>query len=156
MGRAYSCWMLNCWCITWPVGFKQSTPVIPSVQCSITIKKFTYLWFSVPQLFPTTGSLLRLCCGSSCSAHPTVLYVHTPKKSISLYQQFSSRNENRALMCFARNYTTHCHTRLTKTKWFGIARQSAKHVLAARRQRDRLHFLKHICLFCRFRPCLSG
>ena len=20
-GRAYSCWMLNCWCITWPVGF---------------------------------------------------------------------------------------------------------------------------------------
>ena len=23
MGRAYSCWMLNCWCITWPVGFKR-------------------------------------------------------------------------------------------------------------------------------------
>ena len=22
VGRAYSCWMLNCWCITWPVGFK--------------------------------------------------------------------------------------------------------------------------------------
>ena len=21
MGRAYSCWMLNWWCITWPVGF---------------------------------------------------------------------------------------------------------------------------------------
>jgi len=28
-GRAYSCWMLNWWCITWPVGFKRliiSTP----------------------------------------------------------------------------------------------------------------------------------
>ena len=23
MGRAYSCWMLNCWCVTWPVGFKR-------------------------------------------------------------------------------------------------------------------------------------
>jgi len=23
VGRAYSCWMLNCWCITWPVGFKK-------------------------------------------------------------------------------------------------------------------------------------
>ena len=23
MGRTYNCWMLNCWCITWPVGFKR-------------------------------------------------------------------------------------------------------------------------------------
>jgi len=23
VGSAYSCWMLNCWCITWPVGFKR-------------------------------------------------------------------------------------------------------------------------------------
>ena len=23
MGRTYSCWMLNCWFITWPVGFKR-------------------------------------------------------------------------------------------------------------------------------------
>ena len=23
VGRAYSCWMLNWWCITWPVGFKR-------------------------------------------------------------------------------------------------------------------------------------
>jgi len=22
VGRAYSCWVLNWWCITWPVGFK--------------------------------------------------------------------------------------------------------------------------------------
>ena len=25
MSRTYSCWMLNCWCITWPVGFKRLT-----------------------------------------------------------------------------------------------------------------------------------
>ena len=23
IGRVYSCWMLNWWCITWPVGFKR-------------------------------------------------------------------------------------------------------------------------------------
>ena len=22
VGRVYNCWLLNCWCITWPVGFK--------------------------------------------------------------------------------------------------------------------------------------
>ena len=25
VGRAVDCWMLNCWCITWPVGFKRLT-----------------------------------------------------------------------------------------------------------------------------------
>ena len=29
-------------------------------------------------------------CGSSCSVHPTLVYVHTPKKSIFQYQPFSS------------------------------------------------------------------
>ena len=28
MGRTYSCWMLNCWCITWPVGFERLTRYI--------------------------------------------------------------------------------------------------------------------------------
>ena len=23
VGRVYNCWILNCWCITWPVGFKR-------------------------------------------------------------------------------------------------------------------------------------
>jgi hypothetical protein len=23
VGGTYNCWMLNCWCITWPVGFKR-------------------------------------------------------------------------------------------------------------------------------------
>ena len=26
VARAYSCWMLNCWCITWPVGFRRLMP----------------------------------------------------------------------------------------------------------------------------------
>jgi hypothetical protein len=53
-------------------------------------KYFTYLCFTVPQIFPTKVFLLRPCCGSSCSVHPTVVYVHTPKKSVSQYQPFSS------------------------------------------------------------------
>ena len=32
VGRAYSCWMLNCWCITWPVGFKRLMLLYASVQ----------------------------------------------------------------------------------------------------------------------------
>ena len=31
-------------------------------------------------VFPTKVFLLRPCFGSSCSVHPTVVYVHTPKK----------------------------------------------------------------------------
>ena len=30
VGGGYSCWMLNCWCITWPVGFKRlKSQVVP-------------------------------------------------------------------------------------------------------------------------------
>jgi len=58
-------------------------------------KNVTYLYFSVPRLFPTKVFLLRPCCGSSYSVHPTVVYVHTPKKSISQYQPFSSNIKKR-------------------------------------------------------------
>jgi len=34
--------------------------------------------------------LLLPCCGSSCSVHPTAVYVHTRKKSTFQYQPFSS------------------------------------------------------------------
>jgi len=26
VGSTYSCWMLNCWCITWPVGLERLNP----------------------------------------------------------------------------------------------------------------------------------
>ena len=32
MGRTYSCWMLNCWCITWPVGFKGLNLKVCNIQ----------------------------------------------------------------------------------------------------------------------------
>ena len=32
VGRTYSCWMLNCWCVTWPVGFKRLIFCNPSLE----------------------------------------------------------------------------------------------------------------------------
>ena len=58
-------------------------------------KNFTYLCFSIPQPFPNKFFLLRPCCGSSCSVHLTLVYVHTPKKSVSRYQPFSSNLKRR-------------------------------------------------------------
>ena len=36
VGRAYSCWMLNYWCITWPVGFKSLILLIVSYDIDAT------------------------------------------------------------------------------------------------------------------------
>jgi len=61
-------------------------------------------------------------------------------------------------MCLARNYTTHWHTRPEKQNDLVSTvsrRNMSVHVSAARRHWDRLHLLKHICLFCRCRPCMS-
>ena len=35
VGRAYSRWMLNCWCITWPVGFKRVIYEMSSHVCQV-------------------------------------------------------------------------------------------------------------------------
>jgi hypothetical protein len=37
VGRAYSCWMLNCWCITWPVVFKRVITTLLSKPGSSTL-----------------------------------------------------------------------------------------------------------------------
>ena len=39
VGREYSCWMLNCWCITWPVGFKKLT-CLPKQDTAPFLVKF--------------------------------------------------------------------------------------------------------------------
>ena len=41
MGRTYSCWMLNCWCITWPVGFKRLNNVQTYIRYLSLIKNST-------------------------------------------------------------------------------------------------------------------
>ena len=54
VGRTYSCWMLNCWCITWPVGFKRLEPEVRSpnqdTPCMLMTHKFhcCYLKGTVP------------------------------------------------------------------------------------------------------------
>ena len=34
-GRTYKCWMLNCWCITWPVGFKRLNQTQNCEHCKV-------------------------------------------------------------------------------------------------------------------------
>ena len=38
MDRTYNCWMLNCWCITWPVGFKMWILHVPCIVWKSTYK----------------------------------------------------------------------------------------------------------------------
>ena len=124
-------------------------------------KSFTYLCFSIPQLFPTHVSLLRPCCGSSCSVHPTVVYFHTPKKSISQYQPFSSNINKWKQDIYVLNTKPHdtlAHTAGKKQNDLVSTvsrRNTSVHVSAARSHWDRLHLLKRICLFCRCRSCMS-
>jgi len=56
-----------------------------------------------------------------------------------------------------RHYTTHWHTRSEKKNDLVLTvsrRNMSVHVSATRRNWDRLHLLKRICLFCRCRPCM--
>jgi len=95
-------------------------------------KNFTYLCFSITQQFPTKVFLLRPFCGKSCPVHPTVVYVHTPKKSVSQYKPFSSNIKKRKQGVDV--FSTKLHDTLAytagKNKWFCFDRQSAKHVRA--------------------------
>ena len=68
MGRTYSCWMLNCWCITWPVGFRRlitrSWPGLNFNSCPrgrdfkfiVTLNAFIII------LYPKGGGIWRIKC----------------------------------------------------------------------------------------------
>ena len=52
MGRTHSCWVLNWWCITWPVGFKRLRCLVCWVaagllQSHLTPIKITFKYFSL-------------------------------------------------------------------------------------------------------------
>jgi hypothetical protein len=46
VGRTYSCWMLNCWCITWPVGFKRLMSNYMVHNMNIRLKNCPHKQFS--------------------------------------------------------------------------------------------------------------
>ena len=62
MGRAYSCWMLNCWYITWPVGFKRlSTLTGKSAHCGeepmiLQTIRYNHINLLGPYLLHASGS----------------------------------------------------------------------------------------------------
>ena len=50
MGRTYSCWMLNCWCITWPVGFKTLSNLRPQIHRLSIFEATCSVGFLLPNL----------------------------------------------------------------------------------------------------------
>ena len=68
VGRAYSCWMLNCWCITWPVGFKG----LKLLNFMWTTVYWISKWTKLPRtltLSPDSHQIgeVYLNCGHCCS-----------------------------------------------------------------------------------------
>ena len=66
VGRTYNCWMVNCWCITWPVGFKRlihsHKTAVFTVICSLFFKMIQPALGAAQPLFRwVTGSPLSLC-----------------------------------------------------------------------------------------------
>ena len=74
MGRAYICWMLNWWCITWPVGFKRLVMCVCSLALMVWFlgKKqwqFYFVYFGcnyvcILKIFSWTSSRKQNCAGS--------------------------------------------------------------------------------------------
>ena len=104
-------------------------------------------------IFPTKVFLLRPCCGSSCSVHPAVVYVHVPKKSTFQYQPFSSNTTKRKQgidVLGTKLRDTLAYTAWKKKKQNDLVstvsrRNMSVHVGAARRHWDRLHLNAFVC-----------
>ena len=80
VGRVYNCWMLKCWCITWPVGFKRSRILDCICKTKATVKDLLYdglcnftiimkhcLELALANIFIETACLCsHLCLGGMC------------------------------------------------------------------------------------------
>ena len=113
-------------------------------------------------VFQTKVFLLRPCCGSSYSVHPTVVYVHTPKKSVLQYQPFSSNITKRKQgsdVLSSKLHDTQAYTAgKNKMIWFRpsvgetCACTSVQHGAT---ETISTYLNAFVCLFCRCRPCMS-
>jgi hypothetical protein len=83
VGRTYSCWMLNCWCITWPVGFKRLIfwDVIPKLCKGRLLETVVYCKWCHPFIYQQSDS------GENLSTHPEVETQHCKSVSSFLAQQ---------------------------------------------------------------------
>ena len=51
VGRTYSCWMLKCWCITWPVDFKRlklNASILKDIKSRIFTKWYKFIRLDLP------------------------------------------------------------------------------------------------------------
>ena len=107
VGSTYSCWILNCWCITWPVGFKSLSTFrflvsrklfrsLFQVSLSRTTKfHITYLLHIVSTLSPLTATLQHNFVVYVYSCYPCNLLVfHWRRTSYWRPQLFSVQSVN--------------------------------------------------------------
>ena len=70
MGRTYNCWMLNCWCITWPVGFKRLISAL-DIEATGSFETSANSYQTTLCHLPASGKSLvwepRACVPSCCS-----------------------------------------------------------------------------------------
>jgi len=94
VGRAYSCWMLNCWCITWPLGFRSLTKCVDCLNThKSTLLAFINNYFNAC----TVHLLLILLQTTNAQLYTTTVSIYTGYRVI--------QNDFRSL--------TTCHTQYT-------------------------------------------
>ena len=69
VGRTYNCWMLNCWCITWPVGFKRLTLPVPCIAGS------RHSTHSTNMNLASCDSWIWYICAETCSRYACNIYI---------------------------------------------------------------------------------
>jgi len=88
VGRAYNCWMLNCWCITWPAGFKRLIYLVTNQQ-----KHIDKICFIINYYLPTRVG--RFCDHNQGVTQEYKQYINKYTKCIfettGCYSQYSKR-----------------------------------------------------------------
>ena len=106
MGRTYSCWMLNCWCITWPVGFKRLSYWETRTIIRINSKEVTSL-----MLRDSREREMFLCKSLQCSQQ-----IYWPyRKSVltnNLTLPLTHSNHKPSLPHFLMNFSSSAHVAL--------------------------------------------
>ena len=98
--RAYSCWMLNCWCITWPVGFKR------------LIHSFSNLGANVFLCAPLKSRQFQ--SSAACKSGYKCLFTDTTYRSLSRYSFLHRCVKHQAVQFIQDLQTTHrflCYSR---------------------------------------------
>ena len=130
MGRAYSCWMLNCWCITWPVGINNDNLIMTVID---------------PEQYNV--HLTMTVWGRQCqiqklntSDHDSLSMTKTDTKEINVHWQWQSQNNNERSRIYQGTYDDDS-PRVTMIDSESINVHHDEDVLEWRRQTQKLIYI---------------